>query len=89
MIFRLKGDVTRFGRHSGNDYYLDSSYLVHFISRWHAEVHRVHQGDDVRYMMRDNSLNGTYVNEVRVSWLALRTNKALFLLILTTVKSLI
>ena len=64
--FRLKQDITKFGRHSGNDFYLDSSKLVHFISRWHAEVHREESNTGTKYFIRDNSLNGTYVNEYRV-----------------------
>ncbi len=64
---RLNADVTRFGRHSHNDYYLDSSQLAHFISRWHSEIHRVEQEGKTKYIIRDNSLNGTYVNDVRVS----------------------
>lgn len=59
--------MTRFGRHSHNDYYLDSSQLAHFISRWHSEIHRVEQEGKTKYIIRDNSLNGTYVNDVRVS----------------------
>ena len=62
----MNADVTRFGRHSHNDYYLDSSQLAHFISRWHSEIHRVEQDGEIKYIIRDNSLNGTYVNDVRV-----------------------
>ena len=71
IFFRLNADVTRFGRHSHNDYYLDSSQLAHFISRWHSEIHRVEQEGEIKYIIRDNSLNGTYVNDVRVSFLIL------------------
>ena len=69
-VSRLNGDVTRFGRHSGNDHYLDSLELSYFISRWHAEVHFVQAGRGGRggqYVVQDNSLNGTYINGVRVS----------------------
>ena len=67
LLVRIGKDVTRFGRHSDNDYYLDSALYVCLISRWHAELHRVEQGGQRRYMIRDNSMNGTYVNNVRVS----------------------
>ncbi|KAK2165286.1 hypothetical protein LSH36_52g02049, partial [Paralvinella palmiformis] len=64
-IMKLNIDVTRFGRHSGNDYYLDSAKLECFISRWHAEIHRVFQNGKFHYVLRDTSLNGTYVNNYR------------------------
>lgn len=65
-ILVLSDDVTKFGRHSGNDHYLDSLELSYFISRWHAEVHFVEDDQCGKYMLRDNSLNGTYVNGSRV-----------------------
>ncbi|KAI0220925.1 hypothetical protein LSAT2_027624 [Lamellibrachia satsuma] len=65
-ILVLGHDVTRFGRHSGNDHYLDSLELSYFISRWHAEVLFVRDNHGGKYVLRDNSLNGTYINGSRV-----------------------
>ena len=65
---RLKRDVTRFGRHSQNDYFLDSTEYICLISRWHAEIHRVEDEGNVKFLLRDHGLNGTYVNDVRVSY---------------------
>ena len=67
LCHRLSHDVTKFGRHSGNDHYLDSLELSYFISRWHAEVHFAVDDQCGKYVLRDNSLNGTYVNGSRVS----------------------
>lgn len=62
--------MTRFGRHSGNDYFLDSTEALLLVSRWHAEIHRTVTDAGVQYIVRDSSLNGTYVNDVRVSGFA-------------------
>jgi len=67
-VLKINKSVTKFGRHSGNDFYLDSTHLVHFISRWHSEIERDETEDGTyEYFISDKSLNGTYVNEVRVS----------------------
>jgi pSer/pThr/pTyr-binding forkhead associated (FHA) protein len=68
FVCRLTSEVTRFGRHSGNDYFLDSTETLLLVSRWHAEIHRTVNDGSVQYVIRDGSLNGTYVNDVRVTF---------------------
>lgn len=68
FVCRLTSEVTRFGRHSGNDYFLDSTETLLLVSRWHAEIHRTVNDGNVQYIIRDGSLNGTYVNDVRVTF---------------------
>ena len=57
--FLLDRDVTTSGRHPDSDIFLDDIT----VSRRHAEVQRVTSG----FVVRDvGSLNGTYLNRVRV-----------------------
>ena len=57
--YGLEAPVTTIGRHGAADILLDDVT----VSRWHVEVERV--GD--RYVVRDvGSLNGTYVNRLRI-----------------------
>ena len=56
---RLNRPMTQLGRHPDSDVYLDDIT----VSRRHVEVERL----DTEYVARDvNSLNGTYVNRVRI-----------------------
>lgn len=58
--FALEDTVTRLGRHPDSEISLDDIT----VSRWHAEVVRSAAG----YTVRDSdSLNGTYVNQERIS----------------------
>ena len=59
MTLQLEPTVTRLGRHPDSEIQLDDIT----VSRRHAEIEAV----DGRYIVRDaGSLNGTYVNAVRV-----------------------
>ena len=56
---KLNRPLTLLGRHPDSDVYLDDIT----VSRRHVEVERL----DTEYVARDvNSLNGTYVNRVRI-----------------------
>lgn len=62
--FALEGDITRAGRHPDSDVFLDDVT----VSRRHVEI--VREGDG--YLARDaGSLNGTYLNRVRIDQAAL------------------
>lgn len=66
-VFRLKNGVTKFGRATSNDYYLDSTKLKNFISRIHAEIHAIHcDNGDVQFRIVDKGLNGTFINDTKV-----------------------
>ena len=57
--YRLDAPVTRVGRHPESDIFLDDIT----VSRRHAEFHH----DGHRFVVRDvGSLNGTYLNRVRI-----------------------
>lgn len=58
--FTLAAAVTRLGRHPDSEISLDDIT----VSRRHAEIHRLADG---RYEVSDaGSLNGTYVNQLRI-----------------------
>jgi pSer/pThr/pTyr-binding forkhead associated (FHA) protein len=57
--FLLAGDLTTAGRHPESDIFLDDIT----VSRRHVEIHRTGLAFRIMDM---NSLNGTYVNKVRV-----------------------
>ncbi|GAB1602262.1 hypothetical protein Ahia01_000505300 [Argonauta hians] len=65
----LKNGKTTFGRHPHNDCRIDSSTYKNFISRWHCKIESSQQagGDSVVFKIYDSSLNGTFVNDFRVS----------------------
>ena len=60
--------VTRFGRSTDNDYYLDSAKLKNFISRSHAEIH-AKKSEDGQYVfvLHNKGLNGTFINDIKVT----------------------
>ena len=69
MLCRLQQDVTVIGRAKSNvDFFIDSSKNKALISRIHARISRsqTHSGEDV-FKIDDVSLNGTYVNDVKIS----------------------
>lgn len=67
--YLLDGDQTRIGRHPDSEVYLDDIT----VSRRHAAIAR--EGE--LYRLRDvGSLNGTYLNNVRVDEVALRPGDA-------------
>ena len=67
MYSRLKYGVTKFGRATSNDYYLDSAKLKNFISRIHAEIHAIPcDNGDVQFRIIDKGLNGTFINDTKV-----------------------
>jgi pSer/pThr/pTyr-binding forkhead associated (FHA) protein len=70
QAFALHEPVTRLGRHPDSEIMLDDIT----VSRRHAEVARA----DAGYVVRDaGSLNGTYVNHVRVDETPLRNGDEL------------
>ena len=66
FLHRLTKPLTKFGRHSQNDYFLDSTEHMCLISRWHAEIKRVQNDDTVSFLLIDKGMNGTYVDDTRV-----------------------
>ncbi|KAK3105049.1 hypothetical protein FSP39_016170 [Pinctada imbricata] len=65
---RLKNGVTRFGRATNNDFYLDSTRLKNFISRLHAEIHcEITDGGETEFRLYDKGLNGTFVNDRKMN----------------------
>jgi len=78
-VLRLRKPSTKFGRsRSENDFYLDSPKFQKLISRRHAEIHRTEppagappgkkgQAPAPEYTIQDSSLNGTFINDYRVS----------------------
>ena len=69
-VLRLRKPSTKFGRsRSENDFYLDSPKFQKLISRRHAEIHRAEEksGGKCGYTIQDSSLNGTFINDYRVS----------------------
>lgn len=71
-VLRLRKPSTKFGRsRSENDFYLDSPKFQKLISRRHAEIHRSDEksggGGKGGYTIQDSSLNGTFINDYRVS----------------------
>ena len=69
-VLRLRKPSTKFGRsRSENDFYLDSPKFQKLISRRHAEIHRSEEktGGKCCYTIQDSSLNGTFINDYRVS----------------------
>lgn len=67
-IMKLKYGVTKFGRATSNDYYLDSTKLKNFISRIHAEIHAIPcDNGDVQFRIVDKGLNGTFINDTKMS----------------------
>ncbi|XP_071944199.1 uncharacterized protein [Antedon mediterranea] len=68
-VFRLHKHKTVFGRNSEKvDFYLNSGVYKQLISRQHAEL-LIYQDDDCQpvFVLCDKSVNGTYVNDVKVS----------------------
>ena len=65
---RLKQDVTLIGRAKGKvDFYMDSLKNKGLISRIHARVFRSKtQSGQYVFKICDTSLNGTYVNDVKI-----------------------
>ncbi|HVT75896.1 MAG TPA: FHA domain-containing protein [Acidimicrobiales bacterium] len=64
-VFALTGEITTVGRHGASDVFLDDVT----VSRRHAEIRRTLN----EYAVFDlASLNGTYLNEVRVETAVLR-----------------
>ena len=60
--------MTKIGRGQNNDYFLDSIKLKNFISRYHAEVlGRKNENGKVEFVLTDKGLNGTFINDYRVS----------------------
>ncbi|XP_048771722.1 uncharacterized protein C01G6.5-like isoform X2 [Ostrea edulis] len=67
-IMKLKYGVTKFGRATSNDYYLDSTKLKNFISRIHAEIHAIPSDNgDMQFQIVDKGLNGTFINDTKMS----------------------
>ena len=66
FIFRLKEGTVTFGRNQKNDYFLDSRRLKNFISRTHAEITGYHGDSGLEYKIREQGLNGTFINDIRV-----------------------
>ncbi|CAI9741112.1 XP_014780874.1PREDICTED: uncharacterized protein LOC106876717 [Octopus vulgaris] len=67
-LMTLKKGKTTFGRHPRNDYLIDSSTFKNFISRWHCKIEPCQLADGkIVYKIFDCSLNGTFVNDYRVS----------------------
>ncbi|XP_061197198.1 uncharacterized protein C01G6.5-like isoform X1 [Saccostrea echinata] len=65
---KLKYGVTKFGRATSNDYYLDSTKLKNFISRIHAEIHAIpNENGDMQFRIIDKGLNGTFINDTKMS----------------------
>lgn len=63
---RLRLGVTKIGRGQNNDYFLDSSKLKNFISRYHAEVIGTkNENGQTEFVLTDKGLNGTFINDVR------------------------
>ena len=67
-VMKLKMGVTRFGRSTDNDYYLDSAKLKNFISRSHAEIH-AKKSEDGQYVfvLHNKGLNGTFINDIKMN----------------------
>ena len=55
------------GRGHSVDIFLDSSIRKGLISRAHAQIIRKRVNKEMVYEMFDTSLNGTYINDVRVN----------------------
>ena len=65
---RLKQGATTFGRGATADVYIDSLELKNFISRRHAVIVGERDEDgQLQFILHNHGLNGTYVNDVRVS----------------------
>lgn len=63
---RLSFGVTKIGRGQNNDFFLDSSKLKNFISRYHAEVIGTkNENGEVEFVLTDKGLNGTFINDYR------------------------
>ncbi|CAC5401232.1 unnamed protein product [Mytilus coruscus] len=67
-VMKLKMGITRFGRSTDNDYYLDSAKLKNFISRSHAEIH-AKKSEDGQYVfvLHNKGLNGTFINDIKMN----------------------
>jgi pSer/pThr/pTyr-binding forkhead associated (FHA) protein len=64
----LSSTITRIGRHSESSLCLISTEHPCLTSRSHAEIHCISDDvNDAKFLLRDTSLNGTYVNDRRVS----------------------
>ena len=69
FVCRLKHGATTFGRGATADVYIDSLVLRNFISRRHAVVvGEKDQNGRLQFILHNHGLNGTYVNDVRVSF---------------------
>lgn len=67
-FMKLNKGKTTFGRHPNNDFLIDSSTLKNFISRWHCKIEPCYSaGGNISYRIFDCSLNGTFVNDFRIS----------------------
>ena len=66
--FKVSASTTKIGRQLDEvDFYLNSTVNKRLISRQHAQLERIHDGKQWRFILIDTSLNGTYVNDVKVS----------------------
>lgn len=74
MFCSLDQDCVKFGRNPEVvNIVLHSSVYANMISREHAEVRRSRlQDGTIAYHLYDRSLNGTYVNDFRVSILYMK-----------------
>lgn len=68
LLMRLSLGVTKIGRGQNNDYFLDSTKLKNFISRYHAEVIGTkNENGKVEFVLTDKGLNGTFINDYRTN----------------------
>ena len=68
FCFRLTSDITIIGRNRlVADLFLDSTKTAGLISRIHARIIRTCKEGNEQYEICDTSLNGTYVNDHKVS----------------------
>ncbi|CAH1774574.1 unnamed protein product [Owenia fusiformis] len=59
---------TTFGRDTSQSHYIDSTQYERLISRRQAEITCLEtQNGALQFVLKDMSLNGTYVNDVRVN----------------------
>ena len=67
LCCRLSLGATTFGRGADSDVCIDSMVLLNFISRSHAKVIGTRGiNGQIEFTLHDTSLNGTYVNDIRV-----------------------